>query len=126
MHNHIAHHDITLWALGAKPSVLRSQHDRNARYMRDAMIVVPPLVEDLEDDAIFKRCLGKEEHFRNFEKFFLAQISKRGYQAVLQDYLVGGSDIANDMLFRIYMGKACTPQKSSAGLPYADAILWRL
>ncbi|KAJ5212813.1 uncharacterized protein N7498_004459 [Penicillium cinerascens] len=53
LHNHIAHHDLTPWALGAKPSVLRSQHERNTCYMRDAMIVVEPLVQDLEDDAIF-------------------------------------------------------------------------
>lgn len=104
LHNHIAHHDLTLWALGASPEVLRSQHDRNARYMRDAMIVVEPLVQDLEDDAIFKRCLGKEEHFRNFERFFLNQITQKGYQAVLQKYLIGGGDVADDMLYRIYMG----------------------
>ncbi|KAI8633674.1 hypothetical protein F5Y19DRAFT_461999 [Xylariaceae sp. FL1651] len=104
LHNHIAHHDLTLWALGAKPHVLRSQHDRNTLYMRDAMIVVEPLVQDLEDDTIFKKCLGREENFRNFEKYFIGQIKKRGYQAVLQKYLVGGGDIADDMHIRIYMG----------------------
>jgi hypothetical protein len=105
LHNHIAHHDLTLWALGASPEVLRSQHHRNAKYMRDAMIVVEPLVQDLEDDEIYKRCLGKEEHFRNFEKFFLRMIERDGYQKVLQKYMVGGGDIANDMMNRIYMGK---------------------
>ncbi|KAH6617171.1 hypothetical protein F5144DRAFT_623948 [Chaetomium tenue] len=49
-------------------------------------------------------CLGREENFRNFEKFFLGQINRHGYQAVLQKYLVGGGQIANDMMFRIYMG----------------------
>jgi len=105
LHNHIAHHDLTLWALGAKPSVLRSQHERNTRYMRDAMIVVEPLVQDLEDDVIFRKCLGREENFRNFEKYFLNQIATKGYQAVLQKYLAGDGDIAKDMRYRIYMGK---------------------
>lgn len=105
MHNHIAHHDLTLWALGAKPEVLISQHERNTRYMRDAMIVVEPLVLDLEDDVIFKKCLGREENFRNFEKYFLNQIVQKGYQPVLQKYLVGDGDIAKDMRYRIYMGK---------------------
>jgi hypothetical protein len=109
LHNHIAHHDLTLWALGAKPEVLISQHQRNTRYMRDAMIIVEPLVLDLEDDVIFTKCLGREENFRNFEKFFLGQINRKGYQAVLQKYLVGGGQIANDMMFRIYMGK-CWPE----------------
>ena len=109
LHNHIAHHDLTLWALGAKPEVLRSQHERNTRYMRDAMIIVEPLVLDLEDDVIFTKCLGREENFRNYEKFFLGQINQKGYQAVLQKYLVGDGQIANDMMFRIYMGK-CYPK----------------
>ena len=72
--------------------------------MRDAMIVVEPLVQDLADDDIFKRCLGKEEHFRNFERFFLEQIKTKGYQEVLQTYLVGRSEIADNMHNRIYMG----------------------
>lgn len=104
LHNHIAHHDLTLWALGANPDVLRSQHERNTRYMRNAMIVVEPLVQDLADDAIFKKCLGREENFRNFEKYFIGQIQKNGYEAVLQKYLVGGGDIGNDLHYRIYMG----------------------
>lgn len=104
LHNHIAHHDLTLWALGAKPDVLRSQHERNTRYMRDAMIVVEPLVQDLADDTVFKKCLGREENFRNFEKYFIGQIQEKGYEAVLQKYLVDGGDIANDLHYRIYMG----------------------
>jgi hypothetical protein len=68
--------------------------------MREAMIVVPPLVQDLEDDDIFRRCLGKEEHFRNFEKFFLAQIRKVGYQYLFED-----TPLADDMKYRMYMGK---------------------
>lgn len=104
LHNHIAHHDLTLWALGATPDVLRSQHERNTRYMRDAMIVVEPLVQDLADDVVFKKCLGREENFRNFEKYFIGQIQEKGYEAVLQKYLVDGGDIANDMHYRIYMG----------------------
>lgn len=104
LHNHIAHHILTIWSLGAKPEVLRSQFERNSRYMRDAMIVVEPLVQDLEDDTLFRKCLGREENFRNFETFFLNQISKKGYQAVLQKFLVGDNDIAQDMRYRVYMG----------------------
>lgn len=29
LHNHIAHHDLTLWAFGTKPDLLRSLHERN-------------------------------------------------------------------------------------------------
>lgn len=104
LHNHIAHHDLTIWAMGATPETLRSQHERNTRYMRPSFTIVEPVVQDMEDDYVFKRCLGKEEHFRNFERYFLTQITKHGYQAVLQKYLLGGSELANEMHSHIYMG----------------------
>lgn len=72
--------------------------------MRDATIIVEPLVLDLEDDALFTRCLGKEEHYRNFEMFFLNMFKKIGWQATLQKYLLDRSPLADDMMFRLYMG----------------------
>ncbi|ROV93897.1 hypothetical protein VPNG_09526 [Cytospora leucostoma] len=104
LHNHIAHHDITLWALGATPDVLKAQHRRNALYMRDAMKIFPTVVADLEDDLVFMKCLGREEHFRNFEVFFMKKIKEVGYEAVLQTYLLGGSEIAEKMMCHQYMG----------------------
>ena len=47
---------------------------------------------------------AQEENFRNFERFFLKQISELGYEAVLQKYLVGDDEVADDMLCRIYHG----------------------
>jgi hypothetical protein len=75
--------------------------------MRPAMLIVDPVVLDLQDDYVFKRCLGKEEHFRNFERFFLNEITNNGYQATLQKYLLDGSELADEMLVHIYMGE-CT------------------
>ncbi|KAH8434288.1 questin oxidase family protein [Aspergillus melleus] len=103
-HNHIAHHDITIWALGANPSTIRSQHDRNSLYQRQAMVIQDSVVKDMADPAVYKRCLGREENFLNYCRFFEDEINRIGYQAVLQKYLVDGSEIADDMLCRIYMG----------------------
>jgi hypothetical protein len=68
------------------------------------MAIQQPLVKDLADDRVFKRCLGREENFLNFCEFFEDYIDTHGYQALFQKYLVDGSEIANDMLCRIYMG----------------------
>ena len=68
------------------------------------MVIQNNLVDDLAIPSVFKRCTGREENFRNFERFFLKQISELGYEAVLQKYLVGGDEVANDMLCRIYHG----------------------
>lgn len=37
LHNHIPHHAIVLWALGAKPETMVSKFERNTLYMRDAL-----------------------------------------------------------------------------------------
>lgn len=105
-HNHIAHHDITIWALGANPATIRSQHDRNSLYQREAMVIQDSVVKDMADPAVYKRCLGREENFLNYCRFFEDEINRLGYQAVLQKYLVDGSEIADDMLCRIYMGSS--------------------
>ena len=104
LHNHIVHHTLTLWALGAKPEVIRLHQERNAQYQRQSMVIQANLVEDLSIPHVFKRCLGREENFRNYERFFLKEINKKGYEAVLQKYLIGGDEVADDMLCRIYHG----------------------
>ena len=90
--------------MGATPETIRSQHDRNSLYQREAMAIQSTLVEDMSDPLVFKRCLGREENFLNFCKFFESEISRFGYQAVFQKYLVGGTEMADDILCRIYMG----------------------
>jgi hypothetical protein len=94
--------------MGGKPETIRSQHDRNSLYQRDAPTVQNTLIEDMRDPLVFKRCLGREENFLNFCGFFEAEIDRVGYQEVLQKYLVDGSKVADDILCRIYMGKLST------------------
>jgi hypothetical protein len=68
------------------------------------MTIQETLVDDMSDPLVFKRCLGREENFLNFCRFFEDEINRIGYQAVLQQYLVNGSKVADDILCRIYMG----------------------
>ena len=100
----MAHHILTLWALGATPELLVSHQQRNAQYQRPAFNVAISLVQDLEDASIFKKCLGQEVHFRTFEEFFLGQIKKYGYEDTIQKYLVGRSEVADAMHCHLYMG----------------------
>jgi len=69
------------------------------------MVIQSNLVEDLAIPSVFKRCLAREENFRNYERFFLKQIHEQGYQAVLQKYFVGGDELADDLLVRTYHGQ---------------------
>jgi hypothetical protein len=73
-------------------------------YMRDSMKIFKPVVEDMEEEYVFKRCLGREEHFRNFEVFFMKKIKELGYEVVLQKYLFDRSALAEEMMSHVYMG----------------------
>jgi len=42
---------------------------------------------------------------KNFERFFVRLINEIGYEEVLQKYLFDRREIADDILFRMYMGK---------------------
>ena len=66
------------------------------------MAIQSNLVEDLAIPSVFKRCTGREEKFRNFERFILKRINDEGYEVALQKYLIGSDEVADDMLCRIY------------------------
>lgn len=44
------------------------------------------IVKDLHDPRMWERCIGKEEHFRNFLRFFEGEIGELGVEKVLQKY----------------------------------------
>lgn len=105
LHNHLVHHDTTLYALGATPEQLEAHHRRNTLYQR-----LPPkreesrVVSEMADYARYKSFLGDESHYLDFVHFFEKEIRDLGYQAVLQKYLVSEDEVGMDMLPRIYMG----------------------
>ena len=100
LRKHLVHHKLTLWALGAKPATIRLPRERNGQYQRSSLIIQDNLVEDLAIRNVFKRCMGRDENYRNYERFFLTQINEHGYEAALQKDLLGGGEVADDMLCR--------------------------
>lgn len=110
-HNHLAHHAFTLYALGAEPDKILLHYQRNTEYQRLPMKKptpdAPPMLLDEEQ---YKAALGDESMFFHFNQFFEYQVKEHGYQWVLQKYLVDGSEIADDMLARMYMGRIQPPE----------------
>ena len=48
--------------------------------------------------------MGDERHYPNYLEFFRQEISKKGYQDVIKEYLLAGDDRADDLLGRCYAG----------------------
>ncbi|USP73007.1 hypothetical protein yc1106_00281 [Curvularia clavata] len=103
-HNHIVHHLLTLFALGAPPSQLQKAYDINAPYQRPAEPISPSIITSLHDPSSFRSHLGKEKHYHSFLVFFQQEIDAKGWEQVLQEYLFSGTEVAEDLLVRMYAG----------------------
>ncbi|MCJ1286083.1 hypothetical protein MMC26_005426 [Xylographa opegraphella] len=102
--HHIAHHLLTIYALGASPEVLQDQYDRNASYQRAPQPVDNSVVEDLHDPSKFNKYLKNERYYHDYLVFFQKEIDEKGYEEVINEYVLKGDERADDMLVRMYGG----------------------
>lgn len=105
--DHIAHHILTIYALGASPAEIRAAYDRNKAYQRPPMPVKEDVVQSLYDKAQFKAALGKERNYPNFLEFFQREIQQRGVEGTLKEYVFrekDGDECAESMLVRLFGG----------------------
>lgn len=63
------------------------------------------IVENLSNSTTYKKCLGDEDFYTSFLRFFKKEINSKGVPAVLQQYLFAEDFVADDMLVRLFMGK---------------------
>ena len=62
-------------------------------------------MQDLSDYKKYQQYLGNEKYYRDYLVFFQGEIDKKGYEKVINEYLLQGDDRAEDMLCRLYAGK---------------------
>ncbi|RJE19326.1 hypA-like protein [Aspergillus sclerotialis] len=103
-HNHIVHHMLSIYALGASPEEIKAAYRRNSSYQRPVLPTKNDVVKFLSDKGSFKAALGKEENYPNFLAFFQNEIEAKGIGAVLNEYLFAGDEVAESMLARLFGG----------------------
>lgn len=103
-HNHIAHHLLTLFSLGATPQEIQQGYDTNVSYQRPPEPLKESIVKDMCHPDRFKTFLGKEQYYRDFLVFFEREIEEKTWQKVLGEYLFARDDRADDLLARLYAG----------------------
>ncbi|KAF2673064.1 hypothetical protein BT63DRAFT_421257 [Microthyrium microscopicum] len=103
-HNHIVHHILSLYALGASPELLKTMYDENANYQRPAMKEEKKVVQAMHDPAKFKECLGDENHYTDYLVFFQDEMTTKGWENVINEYLFADNDLSNDLLVRTFSG----------------------
>jgi hypothetical protein len=103
-HNHIAHHLLTIYALGATKQEIQKAYDINKVYQRPQKPAEERVVQDMSDRASFAKYLGQEKYFHDYEIFFQKEIDAKGWEAVVKDHLFSGDQHADAFLVRMYAG----------------------
>ena len=63
------------------------------------------MVQDLHDRSKYHDYLGNEKYYPDFLVFFQQEIDKKGWEAVINEYVLMGDELADDMLARMYAGE---------------------
>ncbi|KAL4901850.1 hypothetical protein BDW74DRAFT_159056 [Aspergillus multicolor] len=103
-HNHIPHHILTLYALGASPDEIQAAYDRNTGYQRRALPFSAEIVESLHDKETFRSKLGDEKNYPHYLEFFQREIEQHGVETVLNTYLFARDPNAENMMARLFGG----------------------
>ncbi|KAI1952671.1 hypothetical protein LOZ12_000297 [Ophidiomyces ophidiicola] len=104
-HNHIVHHLLSIFALGATPEHIQTAFDRNSAYQRPALPADEGIVRKLSNKHEFRALAGKRDEYPHFLEFFQREIDSRGIEATVNEYLFNGDDFADEMLARAFGGK---------------------
>ncbi|XHF99203.1 hypothetical protein AWENTII_002710 [Aspergillus wentii] len=116
-HNHIVHHILTIYSLGASPEDIRAAYDQNKTYQRPNPPVNENVVQSLGDKTEFKNYFGQPEHYHDFLAYFQQEIDKKGVNAVLDEYLFSGDECAEAMFVRLFSG-TCEGNVSRINVSY--------
>jgi hypothetical protein len=103
-HNHIAHHLLTIYALGATPDELQQAFDTNKDYQREQYPVKERNVQSMADPDAFEKFLGKEQYFHDFEDFFRKEIEEKGWEAVVNEHVFARTEHSERILDRMLAG----------------------
>ncbi|KAH0562975.1 hypothetical protein GP486_002461 [Trichoglossum hirsutum] len=102
-HNHIVHHILSIYALGASPETIQKQYDQNTSYQRPPDPIHQEVVDELGDYEKRKKYLGKQKYTSDFLVFYQKEIDRLGWEAALLEHVFKGDESADDMLVRLYM-----------------------
>lgn len=103
-HNHIVHHLLSLYGLGAPASVIEKGYKDNASYQRKAFPVEERILKDMSDPENFNKYAGKEKYYFDFLVFWQRELDNSGWENVLNEYVFAGTEKADILLGRLFAG----------------------
>lgn len=103
-HNHIAHHLLSQYGVGAPASSIQKAWDTNSSYQKPRLASNPQIVESLSQSEGFLKHLGNMSRTGDYLDFFTAELEKRGVEETLKEYLFSGTEVSEAMFGRLFAG----------------------
>ncbi|KIX06633.1 uncharacterized protein Z518_04609 [Rhinocladiella mackenziei CBS 650.93] len=104
LHNHILHHLLAIYPLGASAAQLQAAYSLNAPGQRPKGDPSDAALAELSELSIFRKRLGNESYYAEYLKFFTDEISKHGVEATLNRFCFCGDELAEDLFPRLFGG----------------------
>jgi hypothetical protein len=98
------HQVLTLYGLGAPPNVIEAHYKSNTSYQMKPKPLREENVKAMSEPEGFKKFLGNTKYTHDYIEFFHRELEAKGVEAVVQEYLFSRSELAEDLLARLYGG----------------------
>lgn len=103
-HNHIVHHLLTIYALGADPEQLNQAFEDNKGYQRRLLPIKERNVEKMSDPDAYKKFLNKPQYFHDFVEYFREQIEQKGWEATVNEHIFAPDAHGESLMTRMFAG----------------------
>ncbi|KAK1751367.1 oxidoreductase AflY [Echria macrotheca] len=103
-HNHLPHSILSVLALGGTPSQIQRAYDDGVTIQRPIPALDESVVASLSDPAEFLKHIGDLNQYTNYLIFFEREIERKGWEAVVKEYVFSGTEAANKIFVQLYEG----------------------
>ncbi|KAF3206591.1 hypothetical protein TWF679_008635 [Orbilia oligospora] len=104
LHNHVAHHLLAIYALGATAEELQSAYDTNVKTQIPIGDKKPPVLRDISNSDDWGKYLADAENYATFLQYFQDSIEKIGWQETIKRYIFSEKAVADGMPERLVAG----------------------
>jgi hypothetical protein len=84
--------------------VIEQRYKENASHQRPPFSVEERILQDMSNPENFKKYFGQEKYYHDFLVFFQGEMEKKGWENVLNEYVIAGDERAEEILGRLYAG----------------------
>lgn len=103
--DHILHHLLALYAMGATPAQLEKAFLRGTISQKPAAAPNSQRVHDFRDPSQFLACVGNGRYYNDYYAFFEEEVERKGVAQTAKEYIFKGDERGEEMFRRFFGGE---------------------